>query len=1003
MSRFFLRLVLQQLLPAVLPVAILLAGSTTAHALEKAVLQLKWLHHFQFAGYYMAHEKGFYREAGLDVTIQEGGPTSEVEKEVAAGRADFGTGTSALLLNLAKGEDFVVIGQVFQHSPAILLTPRKTGIRSVTDMSGKRFMYANQHGDMRALLKNYLITEEQIIKVPHQGDPHDLIEGKADVMLAYSFNEPYILELAGEPYLTFSPMSFGIDFYGDNFFATGETVREKPELVSAFRKASLRGWQYAMQHKEEAVEIIHAKYARGMSREHLHFEAEQMDTLIQPLMVELGYQNAMRWQDISDTFAGLGMLPKGFDPTPIIYHPKHPHDYRPAIYISLLAIGVIGCLIWLVLTFQRLNNRLVAQISEKQQIEEELRKSQELFSLLMRHTPVYTFIKEVEGEQSRVVLLSDNFNEMTGRPATELRGRTMEELFPAELARKMTQDDLDVVRSGKVVEIEEELAGRSYTTIKFPILRGSDSALIAGFTIDVTARKRSDALLHESDERFRLAFENANVGMCLVDLDGKLFKVNRQMADIFGYSREELEQMTVNDIAHPDYRQVSTTFISQAEEGKSDHAEFEKKYIHKDGHLVCGLVSSSLVRNAAGEPCYFISHVLDVTKQKEAEESRLNLERQLLHAQKLESLGILAGGIAHDFNNLLTAIVGNADLALMKLSPESPVVPCVQQIEKAAERATDLAKQMLAYSGKGRFLIEKLDLNNLLKDMLHILEVSISKKNELQLNLEPNLPQVEADATQLRQIIMNLVINASEAIGDNQGVIAITTGCQQCDRLCLEDFGLHENLAEGPYLFLEVTDTGCGMDSETISKIFDPFFTTKFTGRGLGMSAVMGIVRGHKGAIKVESEPAKGTTFKVLLPACDTAVPAPARKTQHDDWRGNGTVLLVDDEEQVREIGTFMLEQLGLNVITAGDGQEALEKFTASGNISVVILDLTMPKMDGEQCFRELRKLDNNVKIIMSSGYSEQEITSRMNESELAFIQKPYRISNLQAVLKGLI
>ncbi|NJD92431.1 MAG: ABC transporter substrate-binding protein [Geobacter sp.] len=272
MFRPLCRLVPRQLLSALLFVTALLTGSTPAHALEKAVLQLKWLHHFQFAGYYMALEKGFYREAGLDVTIKEGGPDAEVEKDVAAGRADFGTGTSAILLALAKGADFVVIVQVFQNSPAIFLTPRKTGIRSVADMAGKRFMYSNQHGDMLALLKNNRVNEDQIIKVPHRGDPRDLIEGKADVMLAYSFNEPYIMELNGEPYYSFSPLSFGINFYGDNFFTTGSNVRERPDFVSAFRQASLRGWQYALQHKDETVEVIQEKYSQGMSREHLRFE-----------------------------------------------------------------------------------------------------------------------------------------------------------------------------------------------------------------------------------------------------------------------------------------------------------------------------------------------------------------------------------------------------------------------------------------------------------------------------------------------------------------------------------------------------------------------------------------------------------------------------------------------------------------------------------------------------------------------------------------------------------
>jgi len=220
-----------KLIAALLTVAVLIVPSLPAYALEKATIQLKWLHHFQFAGYYAALEKGFYRDAGLDVTILEGSPSIEVEKYVASGRVDFGVGTSALLLNRAQGQDFVVLGQVFQHSPAIFLTPRKTGIRTVADMAGRRLMYANNHGDMLALLKKNGIDEQQITKVPHHGDPHDLISGKADVMLAYSFNEPLAIEKSGESYLTFSPLALGIDFYGDNFFTTRTLVEKRPKFV----------------------------------------------------------------------------------------------------------------------------------------------------------------------------------------------------------------------------------------------------------------------------------------------------------------------------------------------------------------------------------------------------------------------------------------------------------------------------------------------------------------------------------------------------------------------------------------------------------------------------------------------------------------------------------------------------------------------------------------------------------------------------------------------------
>jgi CheY-like chemotaxis protein len=324
------------------------------------------------------------------------------------------------------------------------------------------------------------------------------------------------------------------------------------------------------------------------------------------------------------------------------------------------------------------------------------------------------------------------------------------------------------------------------------------------------------------------------------------------------------------------------------------------------------------------------------------------------------------------------------------------------KIEEAAARAADLAKQMLAYSGKGKFVIENINLNLLLEDMLHMLEVSISKKAVLRLNLIPELPSVEVDATQIRQIIMNLVINASEAIGEKSGVIAVTTGCMDCNKDYLKDVWLADNLYQGLYVYLEIADTGCGMDEHTRAKIFDPFFTTKFTGRGLGMAAVLGIVRGHKGAIRVYSELGKGTSFKILLPASDRPVSIFNHNKVEDNWKGSGTVLLVDDEETVRGIGKEMLQEFGFTTITANDGREAVEIFKTTPGISLVILDLTMPHMDGEQCFRELKQLNPDIKVIMSSGFSEHEVTQKFMGKGLAgFIQKPYKLSDLkEAILR---
>ena len=285
-----------------------------------------------------------------------------------------------------------------------------------------------------------------------------------------------------------------------------------------------------------------------------------------------------------------------------------------------------------------------------------------------------------------------------------------------------------------------------------------------------------------------------------------------------------------------------------------------------------------------------------------------------------------------------------------------------------------------------------------------MLEVSISKKAILRFNQASTLPSVEADATQMRQIIMNLVINASEAIGEKSGVIAITTGCMDCDKSYLKDVWLDENISEGLYVYLEIADTGCGMDKETVAKIFDPFFTTKFTGRGLGMAAVLGIVRGHKGAIKVYSEVGKGTTFKILLPASNRPVEIFNGELHKDDWKGSGTVLLVDDEETVRGIGKEMLQELGFTTITANDGRDAVDTFKTNADIAFVILDLTMPHMDGEQCFRELKQIRPAVKVIMSSGYNEHEVTQKFVGKGLAgFIQKPYKLSLLKDAIRKII
>jgi signal transduction histidine kinase/ActR/RegA family two-component response regulator len=388
----------------------------------------------------------------------------------------------------------------------------------------------------------------------------------------------------------------------------------------------------------------------------------------------------------------------------------------------------------------------------------------------------------------------------------------------------------------------------------------------------------------------------------------------------------------------------------------------------------------------------------ELEARQRAHEDRLMLEHKLQETQKLESLGVLAGGIAHDFNNLLVSILGNVGLVLLDLEPASPVRESIEQIKIAAQRAADLTKQMLAYSGKGRFVMQPIRLNAIIAEMTQLLQVSINKNARLKFNLAENLPPFEGDATQVRQVVMNLIVNASDAIGERPGVITLTTGYVRADRTYLAQTFMAPDLPEGGYVYLEVADTGAGMDAATRARIFDPFFTTKFAGRGLGLAAVLGIVRGHRGAIKVYSEPGDGTVFRVLFPCQEVKTASGNGSGPEEERRGNGTVLVIDDEDVVRAVTKRMLERFGYTPLVAEDGQSGVQLFRAhQGEIVCTLLDMTMPRMSGEQALREIQKVTPEARVVLMSGYTEEEAISRFAGKGLSgFMQKPYTPEELE-------
>jgi signal transduction histidine kinase/ActR/RegA family two-component response regulator len=396
----------------------------------------------------------------------------------------------------------------------------------------------------------------------------------------------------------------------------------------------------------------------------------------------------------------------------------------------------------------------------------------------------------------------------------------------------------------------------------------------------------------------------------------------------------------------------------------------------------------------------------EMAERQRMETERHAMQARVLEVQKLESLGVLAGGIAHDFNNLLVGIMGNAGLALMDLPPGTEGRERIVQIETAARRASDLARQMLAYSGKGRFVITALDVTELVREMTELLRSSIEKSVDIRYSLASNPIVIEGDATQLRQVVMNLVVNAADAIGQTGGTITLTVGRVHADRSYLAGTFVDEGLDEGDYAVIDVSDSGAGMDAATQARIFDPFFTTKSAGRGLGLAAVLGIVRAHHGALKVYSEQGKGSTFKLLLPLTKSdVVPDSWADRAPTPWQGEGTVLVVDDEPMVRDVAQAILQRLGLSVATASDGEEAITVFAAGPNrYAAVLLDLTMPRVNGVETFRRIREIRPDAPVILMSGYNEEEASGEFAGKGLAgFVEKPFSTQALADAIERVL
>ena len=653
---------------------------------------------------------------------------------------------------------------------------------------------------------------------------------------------------------------------------------------------------------------------------------------------------------------------------------------------------------------------VVIDLSGKAEIEDQLRESRrELAESTLILETMFHAIPDVIGIQDdshRIIRYNEAGYRFLGMTQEQVAGRRCFELIGRTERCEVcaTTRTLETKRPARIERYEPTMD--MWLDVRaYPVLDTSGNVVrVIEHLRDITPLKRSEAMLRESEEHHRLLLEGQRDVVATTDPEGRLTYCSPAVSTFGGYDPEEVIGTHISRYFVNGPEIVSGILESIISESRDGGARtFEALFIPREGDpFPVEIIPRAIIEDGAVRALHGVMR--DIRERRRAEQEKQALEAQVRHSQKLESLGVLAGGIAHDFNNLLVAILGNADLALASLSNTSPAFEPLRDIDQAARRASELCMQMLAYSGRGHFVKEHIDLTGTVTDMSQILSTSISKKALLRYELGRDPATIEGDPAQIHQVVMNLIMNASESLGDGEGTIVLSAGTKRFDRDFFRNCIPPSELSAGLYCFIEVSDTGCGMDEQTMPRIFEPFFTTKFTGRGLGMSAVLGIIRSHGGAIRIVSSPGEGTTFTVVFPRAEhRSKTKKARPVGGGQRRGTGTLLVIDDEAVVLVTARRMLEKAGFTVHTAGDGRAGVEFLRGMpGEVDCVLLDLTMPSPDGEETFLEIREIDPEVPVILSSGYSGSEVARRFVGKNIAgFLQKPYRSEQLLDALRS--
>jgi PAS domain S-box-containing protein len=639
---------------------------------------------------------------------------------------------------------------------------------------------------------------------------------------------------------------------------------------------------------------------------------------------------------------------------------------------------------------------LFSDITERKQAEAALRESEERFRAIFDLAAVGVVQVSLTGD---LQLVNNQFCEIVGYTREELIGRNIQEIsHPGDLEEVKENTRRLVAGEIPYFSMEKRYIRKGgeviWTKLHKSCVRDLDGHPRHSIVVleDITEARNAQAALKESEARFRNMADSAPVQICLFDTGLNVIFCNRQLQTFMGRSEEQLRPESFKRTVHPDdYQKVRSTVLGAVQARRV--FEVETRMLRADGEYR-SMFTTGTPRFAAGKFVGYITITVDITELKRKQD-------YVLATQKLESLGVLAGGIAHDFNNLLGGILTSTELISAASAEGSPPdEEALDRIRTAAIRGGEIVRQLMIYTGEETQAFSPVDLPQLVSEMLQLLKVSISKRATLKVDFPPGLPPVRANAAQLRQVVLNLITNASEALQENEGTISVSAAQISSRR------DQATSPAQRDYIRLDVADTGCGMTEEVQAKIFDPFFTSKFAGRGLGLASVRGIVRSHGGVIHVVSAPGQGSRFEILLPCCSESShdrQTPAARSFAESADCPHTVLLVEDEELLRQAAAKMLRMKGFAVIEAADGKTAVSVFRERASaIDVVLLDLNLPGISGKEVFSELKRIRSSVKVILTSAYSREWARSHVGDNgPWPYIRKPYQLSDLTSLLRS--